>query len=295
MPDAAVLPVRGYPPESFTEAVAAPTTTLEALIDLTDLERGMAGPAGGVRGRAVTLTLLMPVFNEEATVLAAIDDALTAAFPCETRLIVVDDGSTDRTPKLLDGITDPRLTRIRHDTNRGKGAALLTAARAASTSHVVPFDADLEYSAADVARMVRCLQTVDVEVVYGSRAVGGVVPHISPLYSFGNRVMTRMANLAYRSNISDLHTCLKLVPLDLMRSLPLTQAGFGLDTELTAWLLLQQVSMTEVPVSYTPRTRSQGKKISWLDSLTCLRILAATRLQADRIATTLGGIGYDIA
>jgi len=296
MSEAALLPVRPYPPEAVpTPIIVTTKPALEPLVDLAGLERSLAQPSGGLGSRIVTLTLLMPVLNEEATVLAAIEDVLSTEFPCETRLIVVDDGSTDRTAELLEGVADPRLTKLRHDTNRGKGAALLTAARAASTSHVVPFDADLEYSAADVARMVERLQAVEVEVVYGSRAVGGVVRHISPLYSVGNRVMTRLANIVYGSNISDLHTCLKLVPLGLMRALPLTQAGFGLDTELTAWLLLQHVTMDEVPVSYTPRTRSQGKKISWRDSLTCLRILAATKLQADRVSTTMEGIGYDLA
>ena len=296
MSEAALLPVRPYPPEAVpTPIIVTTKPALEPLVDLAGLERSLAQPSGGLGSRIVTLTLLMPVLNEEATVLAAIEDVLSTEFPCETRLIVVDDGSTDRTAELLEGVADPRLTKLRHDTNRGKGAALLTAARAASTSHVVPFDADLEYSAADVARMVERLQAVEVEVVYGSRAVGGVVRHISPLYSVGNLVMTRLANLVYGSSISDLHTCLKLVPLGLMRALPLTQAGFGLDTELTAWLLLQHVTMDEVPVSYTPRTRSQGKKISWRDSLTCLRILAATKLQADRVSTTMEGIGYDLA
>jgi len=296
MPEAALLPVRRHPPEVAPEPVMVTTTpALEPLVDLTGLERVSVQPSDGLACRVVTLTLLMPVFNEAATVLAAIEDVLTTDFPCETRLIVVDDGSTDRTAELLDGVADPRLTKIRHDTNRGKGAALLTAARAASTSHVVPFDADLEYSATDVARMVERLQSVEVEVVYGSRAVGGVVRHISPLYSLGNVVMTRLTNLVYGSSITDLHTCLKLVPLGLMRALPLTQAGFGLDTELTAWLLLQQVTMAEVPVSYNPRTRAQGKKISWRDSLTCVRILAATKLQADRVSTVVEGIGYDLA
>lgn len=227
----------------------------------------------------VSLAVIMPVYNEEETVRAAISDVLSVDFPCPFELIVVNDGSTDRSAEILASIEDPRLQVIHHEMNRGKGAALRTGAAAATASHVVPFDADLEYAAADLLQILQPVLDGRATVVYGSRRTGRTVKHSSLLYAVGNTVMTRFANQLYGSRISDLHTCLKLVPREVFARIPLLEEGFGLDTELTAWLLRTGQQFDEVPISYRSRTRAEGKKIGWRDSVACLHILVLVRLQ----------------
>lgn len=269
------LSVPGLPIEA--EPLSAIPVAGHFRVDLT-ADTPRIGAALGLGLRSVSLAVVMPVYNEERTVLQAVKEVLALDLPCPMQLIVVDDGSSDRTPELLSSLDDPRLVHLRHETNRGKGAALRTGAAAATASHLVPFDADLEYSAADLARLMEPVLSGQADIVYGTRAGHGKVQHRYTVYALGNSVMTGLANFMFRAGISDLHTCLKLMPLNVMRSLPLTQEGFGLDTEMTAWLLRFRLPVCEVPVSYEGRTRAEGKKIGWRDGLNCLHVLASVRM-----------------
>jgi len=225
----------------------------------------------------VKLSILMPAFDETATIGDAIRAVLDAGYPCEIELIVVDDGSSDGTARSADAIEDPRLRLLRHDTNRGKGAALLTAAAHALGTHVVPFDADLEYSPHDIGALLEPVLAGTCDVVYGARPPGIDAGLRSGPYALGNRALTRAANALFDADLSDLHTCLKLMPLALFRELDLRQTGFGLDTEVTVRLLQAGIRPVEVPVSYRPRARSHGKKINWRDGIHCLAILLRLR------------------
>lgn len=276
--------------EAVREAVLveeAPATA-PLVIDLRDgltIDLRDPAPASGppVHGEAdtpqVSLAVIMPVFNEEATVRQAVADVLSVRYPCDMELIVVNDGSTDGTAAILAELTDRRLRVIEHPVNRGKGAALRTGVAEATASHVVPFDADLEYSASDLVRLLEPVMSGKANIVYGSRMAGRAVPHRSFIYAVGNSVMTRVANALYRSGLTDMHTCLKLVPRGVFRQIPLLEEGFGLDTELTAWLLRTGAEFSEVPVSYHSRSRAEGKKIGWRDSLVCFHILLLIRLE----------------
>ncbi len=183
------------------------------------------------------LSILMAAYNEESTITRAIDEILKADCPCEIELIVVDDGSTDATPMLLSRVDDPRVIVHRHPANQGKGAALLAAASFATGTHILPFDADLEYAAEDISRVLEPVLKGRCEVVYGARLFGCNTVYQTYLYAVGNRLLTRMANLLYNAHLTDLHTCLKLMPLVMLRSMDLREKGFGLDSELTARLL----------------------------------------------------------
>jgi hypothetical protein len=141
----------------------------------------------------------------------------------------------------------------------------------------MPFDADLEYSPEDVPRMLAPVLAGRCEVVYGTRLFGVNTVYQSYRYAMGNRIMTLAANVLFDSYLSDLHSCLKLVPRELFDSLRLTETGFGLDTEITASLLRQGIRPFEVPVSYHSRTHAEGKKISWRDGIACLQILGRVR------------------
>jgi glycosyltransferase involved in cell wall biosynthesis len=234
--------------------------------------RGARGP------RRVKLSIVMPVFNEERTVAQAVKAVLSARYPCDVQLIVVDDGSTDATPRILDAIRDPRAVVHHHPRNLGKGAALQTAARLATGSHLVPFDADLEYSPDDLPQMLEPVINGRCDVVYGTRLFGAHTMYQSYRHAMGNRLMTLAANLLFDSYLRDLHTCLKLVPTELFRSLDLRENGFGLDTEITAKLLKAGIRPFEVPVSYHSRSYALGKKITARHGIECLRILARVRL-----------------
>lgn len=237
-----------------------------------------AWPVRPVRLGQVKLSILMPAYNEERTVAWVIDEILSGDYPCDFELIVVDDGSTDRTQALLANIDDHRVRFIRHPENRGKGAALLSAASLATGTHVLPFDADFEYEPADIPRLLEPMMRGRCEVVYGVRLFGCNTVYQSYKYAVGNRLLTRVTNILFDSYLSDLHTCLKLMPLSMFRRLQPTETGFGLDTEITALLLRQGIRPFEVPVSYYSRSHAQGKKITWRDALQCLRILFRERL-----------------
>jgi dolichol-phosphate hexosyltransferase len=267
------LPHGGIPPATVTVPHQHRTLARQG-----ERPPSVGWPGSPMRFGQVKLSILMPAYNEERTVAWVIDEILGGDYPCDFELIVVDDGSTDRTPTLLSNIDDPRLRLIRHSVNRGKGAALLSAAAQATGTHVLPFDADFEYEPADIPRLLEPMLRGRCEVVYGVRLFGCNTVYHSYKYAVGNRWLTRCANIMFDSYLSDLHTCLKLMPLSMFRRLQPTETGFGLDTEITALLLRQGVRPFEVPVSYYSRSRAQGKKITWRDALHCLRILVRERL-----------------
>jgi glycosyltransferase involved in cell wall biosynthesis len=228
------------------------------------------------------LSILMCAYNEQNTVAQAITGILETKYPCEIELIVVDDGSTDATPDLIKQMSDSRIISYRHARNSGKGAALLSALSLATGTHVLPFDADLEYDPEDIPKMLVPVLKGRSDVVYGARLFGCNTVYQSYRYAVGNRFLTRLTNLLFNAYLSDLHTCLKLVPLAMFKSLSLSEMGFGLDTELTALLLRNGVRPFEVSVSYYSRPHSQGKKITWRDAIACLWILLRVRMSRAR-------------
>lgn len=210
----------------------------------------------------------------------AIDEILSTGYPCDVELVVDDDddGSNNNTWRLVEHLQDPRLIVHRHAVNRGKGTALITALYLASGTHAVPFDADLEYLLEDIPRTLEPVLRGRCSVVYGTRLFGCNTVYQSYRYAAGNRLLTCMANLLFNAALSDLHACLKLIPVDMLKGLRLKEFGFGLDTEVTALLLKGGIRPFEVPVSYYSRSRDQGKKITWHDAVACARILIWVRI-----------------
>ena len=237
-----------------------------------------ASQTGDSGSRRLKLSILIPAYNEEATVGVAVKRLLDVRYPCDIELVIVNDGSVDDTMGALSGIDDPRVMLAEHPVNRGKGAAVRTAAAKATGDYMLVFDADLEYSADDILSMLKPVQRGDAEVVYGVRKFGASTAH-SFWFVIGNRVNTFTANALFNTWISDLHTCLKLMPLSLFRELPVKENGFGLDTEVTAMLLARGTRPYEVPIYYKARSREEGKKLTWGDGVTATRILFRIRLR----------------
>jgi dolichol-phosphate hexosyltransferase len=226
------------------------------------------------------LSILMPVYNEFATVSSAIKEALNVDYPCEAELVVVDDGSTDGTRDLYAAFCgDPRVTIHLHDRNRGKGAAIRTAARVATGDYLIMCDADLEYSPAEIPSLLAPVLAGDAGVVYGTRTFGSHNSY-SYLYVLGNRTVTTSANVLFNCYISDLETCFKLIPTELYRDLRVRETGFGMEAEITGKLLRRGIRLYEVPISYRARTRDAGKKLTWRDGVKAEWILFRERFRA---------------
>ncbi len=225
-----------------------------------------------------SLTVLMPVFNERATVEAAIERTLSAAMPVDEReLLIVDDGSTDGTAEILKRDWPAEVRVVEHPRNMGKGAAIQTGLTHAKGEFTTVMDADLEYDPAEVADLVAPLVSGDADAVYGVR---GFQAHnaFSFWYVVGNRGVTFFANLLYNCWLGDLMTCHKAIRTDVFRSLPLREPGFAIEAEITARLLQRGIRIFEVPVTYRARDREEGKKLTAADGLRVVRTLTRCRI-----------------
>lgn len=211
------------------------------------------------------VSVLMPVFNERATVARAVDRVRTV--PMNMEIICVDDCSSDGTRDLLHELAATgRIDQlVLHDTNRGKGAAIRSALVRASGDVVVIQDADLEYDPTDILRLLGPVADGRADAVFGSRFRGDVSRVLYYWHSLGNWGLTTLSNMLTNLNVSDMETCYKLVKTDLMKSLPLTSDRFGFEPELTARLAQSRARIYEVPISYSGRTYAEGKKIKWTD------------------------------
>jgi glycosyltransferase involved in cell wall biosynthesis len=224
----------------------------------------------------VKLSILMPVYNESATLLMAVKRVLDVEYPCKIELIAVDDGSVDSSLALLNSFDDSRLRVISHERNRGKGAAIRTASEAATGDYMIICDADLEYRPEEIPMLLAPVIAGDAEVVYGTRSFGSHNAY-SYWYVLGNRGVTLAANLLFNCYVSDLETCFKLLPTTLYRSLDIRAAGFGMEAQVTARLLKGGFRPYEVPISYRARSREEGKKLTWRDGVEALWILGRER------------------
>jgi glycosyltransferase involved in cell wall biosynthesis len=229
------------------------------------------------------LSVILPTYNEERTVRQLLDSVLNVQFPpdsepVEIEVIVVDDGSTDRTADLV--AQEPRVKVLRHERNRGKGAAIRTALGHVSGDVVLIQDADLEYSVEDYPRLLRPFLDERVQVVYGSRFLLRRHPTgMRRINWLANRLLTLTANLLYDAKLTDEATCYKLFRAPLIRSLPLRANGFDFCPEVTALVRKRGVAIYEVPVEYRARSRAEGKKIRFAHGLEALKTLLLHRLR----------------
>ncbi len=217
------------------------------------------------------LSIIIPVYNEEKT-LPLILKKVQEQKPDE--IIIVDDCSTDGTRGFLRGYQAPNATVLRHEMNRGKGAALHTGLAAATGDIILIQDADLEYDPADYPRLIQPIAEGKADVVYGSRFVGSS-PHRVMLFGhyLANRFITFLTNLFANLNLTDIETCYKVFRREAIRSVRLVEEDFGFEPEVTIKLGKKRWRFYEIGVSYYGRTFEEGKKIRWTDGLRALWVI----------------------
>ena len=229
------------------------------------------------------LSVVIPVYNERDTVAEVVRRVRRSGVPCQ--IILVDDGSTDGSRELLESWRDQDdLAIILQPRNRGKGAALKAGFAAAEGDVVIVQDADLEYDPADYARLIQPIVDGEADVVFGSRYFSGRRPAGSRLQYLANRLLTRASNLFTGLRLSDMETCYKAFRGETIRALAptLCEERFGIEPELTAKVArLPGVRVVERPVSYTGRTRAEGKKITWRDGVQSLWCIVRYRRGTD--------------
>jgi glycosyltransferase involved in cell wall biosynthesis len=224
-----------------------------------------------------TLSVLIPVYNEKATVLELLRRVEEVKIPVAKEIIMVDDGSTDGTRDILQGLTD-RVKVILHEKNRGKGAALRTALSHATGQYVIIQDADLEYDPADYPGLLIPILDGRADVVYGSRFLGG--PHRVLFFwnYFANKLFTLITNVLYNINLTDMGTCYKVFVTDKIKAISLHSERFGIEAEITAKICKNRLRIYETPISYSGRTYDEGKKITWKDGFSYLWCLLRYRV-----------------
>ena len=213
------------------------------------------------------LSIVMPVYNEKRTLQEIVARVLRVETGLETELIVVDDFSTDGTRELLGTFTDPRIRVFFHEKNKGKGAALRTGFARATGDIVLVQDADLEYDPREYPKLLEPILDGRADVVYGSRFLGGPHRVLFFWHYVANRLMTAICNVFANLNLTDMETCYKVFKRDLLSRITLKTDRFGFEPEVTIKVARLRARIYEVPISYSGRDYSEGKKIGWKDAV----------------------------
>lgn len=226
------------------------------------------------------LSVIIPAYNEAATIGIVLKRIFALKVDFAFEVIVVDDGSTDGTAKAVEGAGFP-VTLVRQETNQGKGSVVRKGIEKASGRFTIIQDADLEYDPRDYAALMRPALAGEAEVIYGSRILNRQNRRSYKRFYWGGRLLSWWTNLLYGSEITDESTCYKLFKTTLLRSLKLKSNGFEFCPEVTAKVLKRGIKITEVPISYEPRSIEEGKKITWMDGFHALWVLFALRFYKD--------------
>lgn len=222
-----------------------------------------------------SLSIIIPTFNEAKTIKTVIKNVQAVNLgKVKKEIIIIDDASTDNSKAILSKLSGIKY--FRHQKNQGKGAAIHTALKHVQGDYVLIQDADLEYDPQDIPSLLDPVLTDKAEVIYGSRFLG---PHKNMLFwhMAGNKFLSLMTNILFNTTLSDMEVGYKLIPTKLIKSFDLTSKRFGFEPEITAKILNTKHRIYEVPISYSGREFSEGKKITWRDGIKAFFLLIRFR------------------
>jgi len=225
------------------------------------------------------LSVIVPVFNEEGTVLFTLNKLFQQKDVFQ--IVIVDDGSTDKSTALITNFLrkkiqkNPSLSKkiiFLRQKNKGKGSAIQTGLKKVTGNFVLIQDADCEYDPEEISHLVAPIKKGRVNVVYGSRFMGA---HLNLLFwnRVANSILNFLVNILFNTTISDMETCYKVIPTEILRSLKIRSKGFDIEPEITCKLLKKGQKIFEVPITYVGRDFSEGKKISWQDGFSAVKII----------------------
>ncbi|MDH7512691.1 MAG: glycosyltransferase family 2 protein [Clostridiales bacterium] len=216
------------------------------------------------------LSIVIPVFNEVKTIEEILRRVQSVDAGLDKEIIVVDDGSTDGTREVLERLASPSVKVIFHEKNTGKGSALHTGFAEAGGDIVVVQDADLEYDPREYPQLLEPILDGRADVVYGSRFLGGPHRVLFFWHYVGNRILTTFSNMLSNLNLTDMETCYKVFRKDALQRIKLKSKRFGFEPEVTIKLAKLKCRFYEVPISYSGRDYTEGKKIGWRDGVAAL-------------------------
>lgn len=227
------------------------------------------------------LSVVIPVYNEAGTLAEIVQRVLAVELPVEREIVVVDDGSTDGSDRIASELArrHPEVRAFRQERNRGKGAALRAGFAQAAGDVILVQDADLEYDPNDYGKLLTPIIAGRADVVFGSRTLRES-GRGQLMFYLGGRVVSAVTNLLYAAHVSDEPTCYKVFRRSVLDRIRLTCTGFEFCPEFTAKVLKAGYVIHEVPIRYYPRTRAEGKKVTWRDGVQAIWTLVKYRLFA---------------
>lgn len=216
------------------------------------------------------LSIIIPVYNEKKTIRDIIDRVQEVEVGLEKEIIIIDDGSDDGTREVLKTFDFPNVKIHLHDKNQGKGAALQTGIARATGNIVLIQDADLEYDPREYPKLLEPILDGRADVVYGSRFLGGPHRVLFFWHYVGNKFLTTFCNMVANLNLTDMETCYKIFRKEVIERITLKSERFGIEPEMTIKIAKLKCRIYEVPISYSGRDYSEGKKIGWKDGIAAI-------------------------
>lgn len=217
------------------------------------------------------VSIIMPVYNEERSIIAAVNEVAETPFPQDKEIIVVNDGSTDGTYERLKTITLKNFVLVNLPKNKGKGAAIRAGIEKVTGDIVLIQDADLEYSPKNYPQILGPILEGKADVVFGSRFLGGGEHRVHLFWHYiVNKGLTTLSNIFTNLNLTDMEVGFKVFRAEILKKLDLKENRFGFEPEVTAKVAKQHCRIYEVSVSYFGRSYEEGKKIGWKDGISAL-------------------------
>lgn len=227
------------------------------------------------------LTIIVPVYNEEKTIHKILGKLEKVRLPISKEILIIDDGSKDESYKVIKKyIKNKKFYKLVTKPNGGKGSAVKKGFELATGDIITIQDADLEYDPEDYKKLIKPIMDGKEKVIYGSRFLKTHRP-LYKIYFWGNKFLTLFTRILYHTEITDMETCYKVFHKDVIKNIKIKANKFDIEPEITAKILKRGIRIQEIPISYTPRTIKEGKKINWKDGIQAIWTLLYWKFKSD--------------